>query len=408
MDKINTQAKIFYNNALSLIEVNNITNAVNELEKSVYLNPNDSDSLNVLGLCCYFLCDFNSAFLYWKRSSEINKSDNRSRLYLEFLQSNKFNNLVIQYNNGLEKINEEKIDEAISIFENISKGFPDLIEPYIILGLCHYYLQDTKKAFDYWQKARYRDRGNMKLNDYLLCIQSQTPEWHYARNSITFIYRYAAAIIISALLIFGGYYYGNFRNKVYKDEYMNLINKEKHYIEEIANLKNSEKKKTEEYEILNEQLKILQDEKSNMEKKIKEPEAPNVKEDSGITLPVKNEQSMFEQAMHLYYAGDYSNALERFKSISEYGIEDHLVAESMYFAARCYEKSDDIENSIKLYKEYILKYRERNYYDDSLYNCGLLLYRSGHTAEAVEILKVLSDEYPESIFNNSVVKRIIN
>lgn len=62
----------------------------------------------------------------------------------------------------------------------------------------------------------------------------------------------------------------------------------------------------------------------------------------------------------------------------------------------------------KYYEDYIQKYKGRNYYDDSLYSYGLLLYRQGNVSEAKEVLHKLKTEIPNSIFNNSKIEFVLN
>lgn len=146
MDTIIKKAYRCYNKALNLIENRKVSLAKIELKKAVDAYPMDIDILNLMGVCEYYLCDFEEAYKYWTRSLKITEQDNHAKEYIDFLASEEFDKLAINYNKAVEYVSQEKYKIAIIILKKIIKDYDELIEPYEMLTMCYLKLKKTEEA----------------------------------------------------------------------------------------------------------------------------------------------------------------------------------------------------------------------------------------------------------------------
>jgi len=359
-----------YNEVLKHLKQNNVTQAAIILQKNPCFYSKDVNLLNLAGLCCYQIGDFNGAKKYWMMSLKINDSDNLASGYLNYIHSQEFREFLVQYNNGISYIQCGNYLKAAEVFEQIIQSQPDLIEPYIIVGLCHYAVKRYSKAYKYWKKGLALDTGNPHLIHYTNVVEKKK-----SKKKIYF-YQYAVffQIILFILMLI----------KIYSTMDSNIV------------------------------LDTSVVQNSNLQQetvKPKEEVAQEIIDDTDIgkqeKLFITDETETFQTALKLFRAGQYADASEKFKIITLCGVEKNIVAESLFFLAVCHEKLGNLENAFAFYKEYIEKYSGYNYYDDALYNYGLLLYRSNHQQEAKEILQILADTQKDSMFFNSKVKFIL-
>lgn len=97
-----------------------------------------------------------------------------------------------------------------------------------------------------------------------------------------------------------------------------------------------------------------------------------------------------------------------FASIYTYSEVDYLKKESLYLLSRSSEKSEQYEQAEFYYREYLKEYKDSNYYDEALYNLGLMYHKIDKINLSREILYKLREEKPYSQYNNSKVYNILN
>jgi len=362
MDAVIVKAYDHFNQAIALIEESDISGAVEELKQGVEYFAHDGEMLNLLGLCYYCLCDFNEAYHCWSRSQALNKAS-KAEEYINKLNTKEFNDLIIDYNLALESINGEQIDKAIEMIKNIIVREPELIEPHVILGLCYMQKNSHSMALDCWHTARNMDKGNPKINNYILITQKIMLDKLNNKPSSRWVFK-PLWVILFCMVLFLGYFSG------------------KHDILEKS------------YFASNQKQPIQTSEKSETTVKKASPQ---------IFHYVKSETELFNSAVNLYKDAEYSKAQEQFLTLIMYGTEEYLIAESIYFAASSYEKQSDYDHAVEYYQKYIHEYPNKNYYDDALYYCGTLLYQSGQKEAAEELLTKLKNEQPNSIYVNQKV-----
>ncbi|TCT16000.1 tetratricopeptide repeat protein [Natranaerovirga pectinivora] len=388
-------SNIYYTKALELIKHNKISQAVDLIHICLKYCAKDVQALNLMGICQYMLCDFDKAYFYWSKSVAFDNENNRANYYLDTLNSDSFKKVIKKYNSAIDNINNFKYKDAISILKEIKKENEELIEPYVILGLCYYELNEYSKAKEHIQYALTMDKDNYKYLLYLNeinCKDVLQNKTHIFKNKIIVSFLFFLLMIISTL-----YYQRN-------NNFIDISNRTTEY-----------QKKIQEYS------RALDISKTNYNKLISELEYEKEKNDlinadnilhnedlENNKIFSDNEYEVFNNAIFYFRAKDYSEAIDRFQYIISKGVEENIVAESTYFMAVSYEKSNNYKLAQEYYTIYINNYNTRNYYDDSLYNYGLMLYKQGNVDKSKKILNKLKLDVPDSIFVNSKVKYVLN
>lgn len=408
---------MYYNNALDLAEDNNISKAIDLLEKSLEYNDKDIEALNLLGIFHYIFCNFNKAKLNWNKSLNHNSQNNRARYYIESLNSDKFKSFIEYYNLSIKYIERFQYKDAIELLFEISKTNKDLIEPYALLGNCYYALQDYDLAQQYFKKALTMDADNIKYLKYLNKINGSIPlktKTKVRNKDIDFKFKIASAFMAMIVIVLGLIFYRNYNKNIrqlaleleksktentkLKDELAK--NKEENIFTNTSKQDFKQEPKTEESDTPQEGQE--EKEEPKVEKELE-------KDNEIDSLSFKGtEPEIFEEAMRDYKSEKYKDSIDKLKFLIRKGTNEDLVAESIYFIAVLLEKEKDYDKSAEYYNLYINKYRERSYYDDSLYNYGLMLYEKGDVEESKKVLKKLKKDEPNSEFVNSKVKAILD
>src|SRR3712207_9155317 len=93
--------------------------------------------------------------------------NNRAKEYLKILKSRKFSRVIRLYNEVLEEIKNSQYKEAIEKLNKIIHEEKNLLEPYIIIGLCYYMLGKYNNSKKYIEFALKIDKENEKCLLYL-------------------------------------------------------------------------------------------------------------------------------------------------------------------------------------------------------------------------------------------------
>lgn len=383
----------YYNNALDCVKDNKISKAVKLLEKCLRYYARDIESLNLMGICEYMLCNFDKAYFYWCKSLTYDTENNRAGYYLDFLNSDEFKVLIEKYNLAIDNINNLKYEDAINLLKEITKLNTELVEPYIISGLCYYKLGKYDLAKEYIQCALSMDKENAKCLIYLNEMNSKYITSGDKNNKFNNKIIGACCIIVFLLIAIYVLYYEHYK-------YIQISSKLIEYKNKLNDSNLALEKSKAEYSKAENELK---NEKQKND-------VFNIEDNKGVNNKKFNgsESEIFKNGILNFKNQEYSQAIDNFKYIVSDGIEEDLVAESTYYLAVCCEKKENYKMAEKYYNTYISNFVGENYYDDSLYNYGLMLYRQGYKDNAKKVLKKLQQQFPNSIFVNSKVRYILS
>lgn len=353
MESIINLSYQYYNEALNLIKINNVTEAKYKLYEAIKLYDSDCDILNLVASCEYLLCNFDKAKYFWERSLKLKPDNKKIESYLNYIISNEFKNLLTKYNDSITLIKNNNYKDAIQLMLQVIETDSNIIEPYYIIGVCYAKEKQYENAIKYLKDAKNRDIGNQNylelLNEVMdnnLSYESDNNTVNKKLNSLKYITIFSMVLLV---LFGGGFIY---KNKIVKEK-ENIISEEIKKSDELS-LKLSSKEN--EVTDLNKEKEILKQELSSIKK-----------QDNIVAKEVC--EKLYTNSVNYYKSKQYNKAVVGFKYIIE-NIEDenYLKEEAIYLTALSYEHLKDFDLAKQYYKLYIDKYPSGNYYEYSIYN----------------------------------------
>lgn len=451
-----------YKKAMESIKNNKVSDAVEELKLCLKFNSRNVSALNLLGLAYYLKCRFDKAEKMWKKSLRLKKESNKARDYLELITKKDFKELRKEYKKILFN-DAENQNKKIKFLKKLIEEYDELIEPYVILGLLYKKEDNYQEALKYFYQAYDLDSSNQNIKDYIMqCEKEDEKASGFSFNTSTSKKSAAAGGLIALILIalflnlsglsplawleanISGFNLSQSKNNKEHQSSKQLSNKttasNKAEIDKNSNLNKSSNSKKEQAQssasaqisagnglnskadqvnsspedilskinllnLVNEEAFLSLESIKEINKREREKENLN---EAQSFLEEGTEQQLFNLAVDYFSRGDYQNAADIFKSIYTLIETEYLKRESLFLLARSYDKLNKYDPAEHYYKIYLNEYSETNYYDEALYNLGLMLNKAGEKEKSRQILKRLRREAPYSKYNNSQVYQILN
>jgi Tfp pilus assembly protein PilF len=140
-----------YNKALTMANSQDISSAIENLNKSVEFDKTNYVSRNLLGLLYFEVGEIGNALKQWIISNSYSKDKNSAKQYIDTVQNDsrkleKYNDAIKMYNKALNYMKQKSEDMAIIQLKKALEINPKFIEAYNLLTLCYLYLKDNTKA----------------------------------------------------------------------------------------------------------------------------------------------------------------------------------------------------------------------------------------------------------------------
>ena len=447
-----------YREAMNLIKNNNVSDAIDELKLCLKFNSKSVSALNLLGLAYYLKCRFDKAENTWRKSLSLQKDKNKARDYLELITKQDFKEIRKEYRNILFSDEAEK-NQKIKFLKKLIEEYDELIEPYVILGLLYKKEENYEEALKYFYQAYELDSGNQNIKNYIMQCEEEDKEssafnfQSKTNKQSALIAGVIAVVLFAVFLNLSGVSPLNWiESNIRGFEFSEPADGDRENSEETTdnltsnqtadqsasegsqleaganspqtdeagdnsaekNKNNEDKTQGSSSEILNE-MNLLEYQNSSAlisieelrEIKAREREKDKL-EEANTFLEEGTEQQLFNLGMDYFSRQDYQDAADIFNSIYNLTETDYLRRESLFLLARSHEKMDNYQSAEHFYRIYLNEYGESNYYDEALYNLGLMLNEAGEEKKSREVLKRLREENPYSEYNNSHVYDILN
>lgn len=376
----------YYNRAINSISYDNMGEALSLLEKAYFLNSQDIDTMNLLGLLYFKNCDFKKAIKLWEKSKGIKKEENKALDYLSFFREKKVTEDRELYLKALDLIEKGDFNKALDSLLKINNEDYGFLDLELLIGLIYIKKKNYKKALSYLEVVLKRDKGDKRAKRYKEKLEQNKK---YKKRRILFLGSLIFLIIAFSLCI-------SFLLKSNKREQGALI-KENTSLSENLSFKEEEiKSKDKEIREKEKLIKTLEDKINSLKPRYEEGDKL---EREGVTLLSLGLKDFKEE--------EYENSLKYFKDIKDGEYEAYLKNEALFWSAQAYEKRREDNLAIECYKEYIKSFKNECYYDDSLYNLCLLLEKEGDLKEAKIYAKELKNQCGNSIFNNKNIEKIL-
>ncbi|MFW5988104.1 MAG: tetratricopeptide repeat protein [bacterium] len=443
-----------YKEAMNSIKSNNVSDAIDELKLCLKFNPKSVSALNLLGLAYYLKCRFDKAEKTWLKSLSIQKENNKARDYLELITKKDFKEIRQEYKNILFNDEVDK-NKKIKFLKRLIEKHDELIEPYVILGLLYKKEENYEEALKYFYQAYDLDSGNENIKNYIMQCEKEDKDssafnLKSKTNKKSALIAGIIAVILFAIFLnlsglsplqwignnIQGFEFTRSENEsASPDEGTNSENEtapDNDSSGQKADENNSKDDKNEN-KLEEEDENELEEENSNSSsdilgsldlmqyqneqtflsleniKKLREKETEKDElEEANNFLEEGTEQQLFNLGLDYLSREDYQDAADIFKSIYNLTETDYLKRESLFLLARSYEKMDNYQSAEHFYRIYLNEYPDSNYYDEALYNLGLMLNEAGEEKKSKEVLERLRLEAPYSNYNNSRVYEILN
>ena len=347
----------YYNNAIDSLKKNDLSKANKLLGESRKI-IDDKDILNLHGLVLFRLNYMKDSIATFERSLELYGEDNLlANSYLENLNGAEFSGYIKNYDEALVLIKKGKYDEAIKYLNACLKFNDEIVDIYLLKGICFNKLKKINLEIKEIEKALQYDSNNkLALRKMKIFKRKNKNDNEKAILVIAIIIiLLSCSVIITFKLIKA--------NKVLKNDNKNLV----FSMENILN------------------------------QPIEEAEVETV------NLINTDELKVREMAIESFKNGEleFSNSL--FYEIYTKSADINLVEEACFYLAVVNEELLNATESLEYYEKYIKTYYKGGYYGESIYNAALLSLKNGDIARSKEYAVRILNELSYSIYANDKI-----
>lgn len=396
MEQIN-QSVIDANEAL---KNKDITKAKEILENSLVKKPENIEIINLLGYCEYLFCNFEKAKYYWNKSISIKARDNQAVEYLLRYKDDTARDFQKLYKEAIRCEDQGDYTRAISILKGLFEREPEMVGLLLQIGHCHFLNGSLNDATEYMNKALKLDSSNEKALRYLdeLSVLSTKKRKRPSKSVASFVI---------LLLFLGAAGYGLSRALDFsssKGPDNNPGKNEDPVVETPV--------ETPETPVETPETPV-----ETPETPVETPETPEtpvetpVEEEPIVVTPGRvfseDEVVVHDEALSDFRAGRYDRAIEAFYHILVNGSIPEYKSEAVFYLANSYQRQEKAAETKKWYDEYLSKFPDGVYFEEVLYTYGLYLYDLGDLDNAKKVLQRIPDERPNSMYNNSRVRAIL-
>ncbi|WP_027633216.1 tetratricopeptide repeat protein [Clostridium hydrogeniformans] len=426
-----------YKKALRYYEKGEINKALSLCEKEISKDISNREILNLKGLILYLRGDLKGSKYIWKVNHEANK-DNIAKKYLESLSGDEERER--QFLNALKLSNSNSIRQAYAMVEKcMDSDFNSINVNNLYASLC-LKLMEYDKAVKSLEKILKIDKNNKEA----LLLRKEVGELGVTKknksNKVKLVIMSASVIIIMCGVSYEFIKRFNIFNSVpivsksdsNKDNSEKSDNETGHVdLKEESNSKDKESNnnpievnKNDEEKNSNENVvdfnsKEVKDKISNKDYKyinniIKSYKNKDLKINDKIVLNSAIEfmdkeglELAYKEASKLIKDKKFKEAAPLLHIAEEYSGNSYLKPHILYMSGFLRESTEDVENALKYYKEYVDKYKDGEYREEVLYRMALI-YKGVDKSLSVKYAEALRGEFPNSMYNNSNIKNILD
>ena len=174
----------YYSNAELYLKGNDLSSAVEELNKLLNLDPSHEKALALManlvkenfdsGMTYFSKNQYDKAVEEWKKVLNIDPANEKARFYVAEAQKQLDDKIIKFFNAGIDDYNAGNYIKAIEQWQTALKSDPShkemneyMIKAYISQGIAYYRQEKLKEAVDFWEKALKLKPGEEKAALYL-------------------------------------------------------------------------------------------------------------------------------------------------------------------------------------------------------------------------------------------------
>ncbi|NFE07946.1 tetratricopeptide repeat protein [Clostridium botulinum] len=415
---MNNEAKSrkIYTKALDNFNNGNIDKALDLCEKSISMDLKNNSAINLKGLLYYLKGDLISCKNLWK----MNYHTNKDTVSYKYLQDAKLDEQFLKkYANAITLIKNNDIEGAIDLLKQCEKTDFNRINVCNNLAMCYIKLGKYNNALEYYEKALSIDKNNdISINIKKELYKKGLIKKHKGKKILI------AILVISIISSISIYLFNKFNKTKNISEMKNnkITSKESKNKSNIPKKEEVKKTETKKQEIKKEERIDIQNLNNYIEKKnyiqlyniYSNYKNKNLDVNSKSVL-VKAEKLLKEEGVEYFYNTAMVNTNnKKYKESNDLllkayslGNVNYLYSHIIYLLATNYEAVNNISEAIRYYVIYVNSFIKNDYGDLALYKLATLNEKVDD-AKSKNYAKKLSQIYPQSMYNNSNIKRIIN
>ncbi|MGK0468684.1 tetratricopeptide repeat protein [Clostridium sp.] len=395
-------------------------------EKCISIKITNAAALNLKGILYYLKGDLDSAKEMWN----INYKRNRDEVSKKYLRDSVKDMQKMQlYINALDLMKKFNISGALDILKQCENSDFNFINVNNSISLCYIQCGEYDKALQHINKVLGVDKKNAQAitnKKTLIEYGNLKRDINHKKN---FIIMGSIFLAITILLI--GKTYGkkvlntliSVSKKGQTEVELNGKKDKKETVDEVKT-ESQEDKQTEKNIDIDKKIKKFPEEQfvesiknKNMEKII---EYLNLWKDADLEinyklLLVEGEEIIEKDGIVYFYAKGmsymdskkYIEAEKYFLYALPYSKDNYLEQHIIYMLALCYKSNSDFENAVKYYELTLNKFPNGNYTEEVLYNL-ILINKDVDLNKAKDYAEKLVKQFPDSDYNNSIVKSILD
>lgn len=405
------RSKKLYAKALKIYNHGYIYKALDLCEKSISLNIRNLAALNLKGLLLYFQGDLDAAQKIWKVNYRINK-DKVAGKYLNDSQKDEFN--LERYMRAIKLVKNSKINEALELLKICSQSDYNCINVNNYKTVCYIKKAEYDSARECIDKVLSYDKKNSMARKNIRTLTRYgmiKREYDWKK-----VGKIAGIFILIAVLLCGGFFLT--KKVINKNNAVKFSTNKK--VNNSKNSNNTHKKapvkKQESFPgdalkgyIENKNFDAMYD----CVMKWKDNKSLSVN-DKSLVSNAEQILSTDEGIEYFYNKGynyinnkDYSKANDSLLKAYQFGSQSYLYPHIIYMLGLSYSSTKDTENTIKYYVQYDQNFSGGDYEETVLYDLAVI-YKDMDKSKAQTYANKLVNNYPSSIYNNSVIQSIIN
>ena len=374
-----------YEKSLRLYSNGNINKAMEILDKGITNDLSNSNLLNLKGLLLYIEGELDEAIVIWN----INKDYNNDKISLSYLRDIKNDYKKIQlYKEAELLIKNLNIDEALNLLSLCKESDFNYINVNLLIALCYFKKGNYDESQKYINKVLEVDKNNGKA----ITIKKEIDKFN-GKNSFNKL----SLILVAIILII--------TSVILKYDVKDLYKKDKNK-EVFNNLKVQENSEND----TNNNNEIVENIKEEDKEEIKQSNEEEKKEEAQkVEIKYLTDEEIinnYQEASDYYDKEDYTRTRDILKNTIIASKENYLKDDSIFLLAATYEKLSDNDNAIKEYEVYVNSYKDGAYIQEAYYKLALL-YKNINLEKSKEYANIIRNNYSDSIYNNNVIKEII-
>lgn len=405
----------YYKKALNYYEDGYIEKALKTCEASISLDLKNTAALNLKGILYYLKGDLKNAEAVWKLNSQMN-NDSVAKKYLENIKSDEERQKL--YINAVKLVNEVRINEAAELLKKCEQSDFNAINVKNYLCICYMKQCKYEQVKEMLGEVLQIDRKN----ETALSIKKQLIEYDIIKNKINIkpVIAAAAIILIAVVIILSSKYMFKHIN-IKKSGVSSTTSTSK--IKQPVKAKNSSKSK--QIENSQKSTAVVQFPAADFQNALNNKNFENIYNyvsqwsDKDLAINDKKLLSDGEKLLadegtsYFYKSGtsffnqkDYANAQVQLNKAYANGSSSYLYPHIIYFLATSYNNSKNFEQAVKYYEMYDQSFASGDYEETVLYNLAMI-YKDTDMNKAKQYASKLSQNYPNSIYNNSNIKAMV-